>query len=71
MGTAGLLPVRSNRVLVVVDAHRDSLFVNAAVNAVSGALAAYGLSCSEVVCLDPPAKLLARYSPSGRAAGVR
>ena len=69
MGTAGLLPVRSNRVLVVVDAHRDSLFVNAAVNAVSGARAAYGLSCSEVVCLEPPTKLLARYSPSGRAAG--
>ena len=69
MGTAGLLPVRSNRVLVVVDAHRDSLFVNAAVNAVSGARASYGLSCSEVVCLEPPVKLLARYSPSGRAAG--
>ena len=69
MGTAGLLPVRSNRLLVVIDAHRDSAFVNAAVNAVSGARASYGLSCSEVVCLDPPAKLLARYSPSGRATG--
>ena len=69
MGTAGLLPVRSNRLLVVIDAHCDSLFVNAAVNAVSGARASYGLSCSEVVCLDPPVKLLARYSPSGRAAG--
>ena len=69
MGTAGLLPVRSNRLLVVIDAHRDSIFVNAAVNAVSGARASYGLSCSEVVCHDPPAKLLARYSPSGRAAG--
>ncbi len=69
MGTVGLQPVRSNRVLVVIDAHRDQLFVNAAVNAVSGARAAYGLSCPEVVCLDPPVKLRARYSPSGRAAG--
>ena len=69
MGTAGLLSVRSNRVLVVIDAHRDSLFVNAAVNAVSGARSSYGLSCADVVCLEPPVKLLARYSPAGRAAG--
>jgi len=70
MGTVGLQPVRSNRVLVVIDSHRDELFVNAAVNAVSGARAAYGLSCPEVVCLDPPVKLLARFSPSGRSAGL-
>ncbi len=69
MGTAGLQPVRSNRVLVVIDAHRDELFVNAAVNAVSGARAAYGLYCPEVVCLDPPVKLRARFAPSGRSAG--
>jgi hypothetical protein len=55
--------------LVVIDSHRDELFVNAAVNAVSGARAAYGLSCPEVVCLDPPVKLLARFSRSGRSAG--
>ncbi len=69
MGTVGLQQVRSNRVLVVIDAHRDQLFVNAAVNAVSGARAAYGLSCPEVVCLKPPVRLRARYSPSGRATG--
>ena len=69
MGTAGLQRIRSNRVLVVIDAHEDELFVNSAVNAVSGARAAYGLSCPEVVCLDPPVKLRARHSPSGRAAG--
>ena len=43
--------------------------MNAAVNAVSGARAAYGLDCAEVVAVDPPVKLFARYSPSGRAAG--
>ena len=59
MGTAGLQPVRSNRVLVVIDAHRDERFFNAAVNAISGARAAYGLSCPEVVSLDPPVKLRA------------
>ncbi|MEK6405970.1 MAG: DUF3326 domain-containing protein [Acidobacteriota bacterium] len=69
MGTVGLQPVRSNRVLVVIDAHPDELFVNAAVNAVSGGRAAYGLSCPEVICLDPPVKLRARFAPSGRSAG--
>lgn len=68
MGTAGLSPVRSNRILVVIDAHRDELFVNAAVNTVSAARSAYGVS-AEIVCLDPPVELRARYSPSGRAAG--
>ena len=69
MGTAGLLPVRANRVLVVVEAHSDPFFVNAAVNAVSAARATYGLDCVEVVAVDPPVRLIARYSPSGRAAG--
>ncbi len=69
MGTAGLQSVRQNRVLVVVDAHEDPFFVNAAVNAVSGARASYGLSCPEVVCLHPPVKLRARFASSGRAAG--
>ena len=68
MGTIGLSPVRSNRVLVVIDKHRDELFVNATVNTVSGARAAYGLS-AEVVCLEPPVELRAHYAPSGRAAG--
>lgn len=69
MGTVGLQPVRSNRVMVVIDAHPDELFVNAAINTVSGARSAYGLSCPEVVCLEPPVKLRARFAPSGRAAG--
>ena len=69
MGTVGLQAVRQNRVLVVIDAHNDELFVNAAVNAVSGARASYGLSCPEVICLDPPVKLRARFASSGRAAG--
>ena len=70
MGTIGLQAVRSNRLLVVVDAHRDEFFVNAVVNTVSGARASYGLICPEVVCLDPPIKMRAESTTSGRAVGV-
>ncbi len=69
MGTIGLQPVRSNRVLVVLDAHSDEFFVNAAVNAVSGARAAYGFRCPDVVILTPPVRMRARSAPSGRSAG--
>ena len=69
MGTIGLERVRANRVLVVIDDHEDEIFTNAAVNAVGGARAAYGLACPEVVCLNPPVRLKATYSPSGRAVG--
>ncbi len=69
MGTVGLQRVRSNRVLAVIDAHEDEIFVNAAVNTVSGARASYGLDSPGVVCLDPPVKLRARFASSGRAAG--
>jgi hypothetical protein len=69
MGTVGLQPVRSNRVLVVIDEHPDAFFVNATVNSVNAARATYGLSAPEVVCLDPPVRLFGRYSVSGRAAG--
>ena len=69
MGTVGLQRVRQNRVLVIIDAHEDSLFVNAAINTVGGARASYGLMCPEVICHDPPVKLRARFASSGRAAG--
>jgi hypothetical protein len=69
MGTVGLARVRSNRVLVVIDAHKDELFTNAAVNAVSAARSSYGLKCPAVLKLDPPIKLRARYTSGGLAAG--
>ena len=69
MGTVGLERVRSNRILVVIEDHHDELFVSAAVNAVNSARAAYGLSCPEVVCLDPPVRLKTEYARSGRASG--
>ena len=69
MGAAALQPVRSNRVLVVMDAHDDEFFVHAGVNTVSAARAAYGVQCPEVVLLDPGVKMRAESAPSGRATG--
>jgi hypothetical protein len=69
MGTAGLARVRANRVLVVVDAHPDTLFSDQAVNAVSAARSSFGLSCPHVLLLDPPLPVESLYAASGRAAG--
>ena len=69
MGTVGLEKVRANRVLVVIDKHQDELFVNAAINAVSAARAAYGLQCPRVVQLEQSVRMKAVYSESGVAAG--
>lgn len=69
MGTIGLQKVRSNRVLVVIDDHKDELFVNAAINAVSAARASFGFNCPKVIKLNPPVKMSADFTDSGRAAG--
>jgi hypothetical protein len=70
MGTVGLQPVRSNRVLALVDEHPEERFKAAAVNSVSAARACYGLRSAGVALLDPPLSLCSRYAPSGRATGV-
>ncbi len=70
MGTAGLEPVRSNRVLVAMDQHEVPMFVDMAVNSVSAARAVYGLSVPEVVVIDPPMRLTAVWAESGRATGT-
>ena len=70
MGTVGLAPVRVNRVLVIIDAHENLLFVNAAINAVSAARASYGFVCPEVVKLSPPVKMVAQFTGAGTAAGT-
>ena len=69
MGTAGLQRVRSNRVLVIMDDHEIELFANDAINSVSAARATYGLDCPKVVKLDPPLRMTANFTGSGRAAG--
>ena len=69
MGTIGLQPVRANRVLVVIDSHRDEFFVDAAINAVNAARSSYGLICPMVLRLDPPLDMRSRYVASGRVGG--
>ena len=70
MGAIGLRPVRSNRVLVIIDAHPNERFARATVNAVNAARATYGLNCPRLVVLDPPLPVRGEYTPSGRAAGT-
>ena len=70
MGAIGLRPVRSNRVLVIIDAHPNERFARATVNAVNAARATYGFRCPRVVILDPPLPVRGEYTPSGRSAGT-
>ena len=69
-GTIGLQPVRSNRVLVVLDNHPDSHFLDAAVNSVNAARATYGLDCAGVLRLPSRLWMRANYSTAGRAVGM-
>ncbi len=69
MGTAGLQKVRRNRVLVVIGAHDDELFTNAAINSVNAARSSYGLTCPRIVRLDRRLEMRSSYTGSGRAAG--
>ena len=68
MGTVGLQRVRANRLLVLMDAHDDSLFNSAVVNAVSAARSSYGLQ-AQVLKLEPAMEMAWREAPSGRASG--
>ena len=69
MGTAGLQPVRSNRVLVLMNSHTDPLFNTLTINSVNAARASYGLMCPRIIELDPPLVMISEYTPSSRAAG--
>jgi hypothetical protein len=70
MGIAGVQRVRSNRVLVVIDGHTESMFVSAAINSVSAARASFGIRCPVIVRLDPPLKMRTAYTASRSAAGT-
>lgn len=70
MGTVGLQRVRANRVMLVVDKHREPRIADITVNAVSAARAALGLDCPIVVEMEPSIGMRAQYATSGRAVGV-
>lgn len=69
-GTVALQPVRSNRVLMVMDDHPLKSFRDSTINALNAGRAAYGLNCSKIVVLDRPVRLKASYTASGRATGT-
>lgn len=69
MGSVGLQKVRANRVMLVIDKHKDKRISELTINSVSAARASLGLECPLVVELDPPIKMRARYSTSGSAVG--
>ena len=69
MGTTGLARTRGNRLLVVMQAHQDELFTNAAINSVNAARASYGLRVAQMVSIDQGFRMVSEYTPAGSAAG--
>jgi hypothetical protein len=69
MGTIGLQPVRSNRVLVLIHPHPDRIFTDLTVNAVNAARASYGLNCPSIIEMESPLVMSPDYTGSARAAG--
>ena len=70
MGTVGLAQVRSNRLLVVLGSHRDEVILDSAINSVNAAVGSAGIEITEIVVIDPPVRLIAEHTPTGRAAGA-
>ena len=69
MGTVGLGKVRANRVMLVIDKHKEKRISERTINAASAARATLGLECPLVVEVDPPIRMSASYSTSGSAVG--
>ena len=69
MGTIGIQPVRSNRVLVLIHPHPDRIFTDLTVNAVNAARASYGLHCAGIIEMERPLVMSPDYTGSERAAG--
>jgi hypothetical protein len=69
MGTVGLQKVRANRVMLVIDKHKEKRISERTINAASAARSALGLDCPLVVEVDPPIQMSAEYSSSGSAVG--
>jgi len=69
MGTAGLAPRRSNRVLTIIDNHDAEIIRNNAVNSVNAARGSAGFACERIEVLEPRLRMTTHYTSSGRAAG--
>lgn len=68
MGTIGLQPVRSNKVLMLMDKHEDEFFNQEVVNAVSTARVTLGMDC-DVYEMNDVTDTASKYAKSGRAVG--
>lgn len=68
MGQIGLQPVRSNRVLMLMDKHAEKYFNDQIVNAVSSARITLGLDC-DIYEMNNIIESISSYSASGRAIG--
>lgn len=67
-GQAGLQPVRSNRILLLMDAHDERYFNDEVINAISSARVTLGIECDAHEMTDKT-ESASRYSASGRAVG--
>lgn len=68
MGRIGLQRVRSNRLLMLMDKHKESYFNDEIINAISSARVTLGLDC-DVFEMENIIESVSRYSVSGRAIG--
>ena len=69
MGCSWLVPVRRNRLLVIVQAHEDHAFSDATINAVNAARAYYGVNIAGIVMIDSSFRMIGQYTASGSALG--
>lgn len=70
MGNVELRPIRSNRIVLLMERHTEPWFMDATVNMASAARAAAGIDVREVVVLEKNFSMRSVYASSGRAAGV-
>lgn len=70
LGTIGLQPIRSNRILYLLEDPQDSKLINPYLNAFHAAQATYGVQCSQITAFTSSMRLLSRFSSSGRAVGA-
>ncbi len=69
MGTVGLCPTRSNRLLVLLEDHPEPQYLDATLNMLSAARAAAGIEIAEALVLPGRMSMRSVLTPAGRAAG--
>ncbi len=69
MGTVGLRRVRSNRILLVMDRHKEDIMLAPTINAASTARTTVGAEIVDVVALQEPPRMSACKTANGRAVG--